>query len=121
MVANSEPPTEASPLLQTTQETPKPAPKWSFQVQAPRHIVLLLALLILSLATGGALMTVPTTRILEDILCHRYYGDLQGRNGSIDEKLCKVDDIQSDLAYLNGLISALEATVGMLFIHLFSA
>jgi len=56
------------------------------------------------------LMVVPTTRILEDIICHHYY-DVQGLS-EIDEKLCKIDEIQSQLAYLNGLISMLEAVFG---------
>ncbi|RFU29458.1 hypothetical protein B7463_g6868, partial [Scytalidium lignicola] len=54
---------------------------------------------------------VPITRILEDIICRRYY-DLPHE---IDEKLCKIDVIQSQLAYINGTLSTLEAAVGLFF------
>jgi hypothetical protein len=58
---------------------------------------------------------VPMTRILEDILCHRYYDGLQGRrgDGDIDEGLCKTDGIQSEIAYLLGIMSTVEALFSM--------
>jgi hypothetical protein len=57
------------------------------------------------------MMIVPMTRILEDVICHRHY-DPQGQGGSIDERICKINMIQSELAYLNGLVSVVEAIVG---------
>ena len=66
-------------------------------------------------ATSGGLSAAPVTRILEDNLCRQYYDGIRQAGSPIDEKLCKVDEIQSKLAYLNGLLSTFEAIVGMLF------
>jgi MFS transporter, PCFT/HCP family, solute carrier family 46 (folate transporter), member 1 len=114
MAADPNMPTEASPLLEERRETSRPSSRAPFQARTPRSIVLLLSLNILCLATGGSLLIVPVTRILEDILCHGYYDGLHGQDDSIDERLCKIDAIQSELAYLNGILSMIEATIGML-------
>ena len=90
-----------------------PPSKYWFQVQRPRTIAVLLSFLIFLLCVAVSLTTVPTTRILEDALCHMHY-DVEG-TAEIDEKLCKDDAIQSQLAYLNGLVSMLEAVVGSCF------
>ncbi|KAE9364733.1 MFS general substrate transporter [Stipitochalara longipes BDJ] len=103
---------EAAPMLGERDEDHPPPSKYWFQVQRPRTIALLLSFLIFLLCVAAALMTVPTTRILEDALCHIHY-DVSG-TADIDEKLCKDDAIQSQLAYLNGLISMLEAIVGLI-------
>lgn len=107
---------EASPLLQQTRETNDIFSRWRLRVEKPRQIVVTLAIVILILACGGALMVVPQTRILEDILCHQFYGDVAGLGGEIDENLCKNDSIQSKLAYLNGILTTMEAVVGMLLV-----
>lgn len=88
---------------------PPPSKYW-FQVQRPRTIALLLSILIFILCISTSMILVPTTRILEDAICHKHY-DVEGQ-AEIDEKLCKEDAIQSQLAYLNGLISMLEAIFG---------
>jgi PCFT/HCP family folate transporter-like MFS transporter 1/3 len=103
--------TEATPLLVERDEDSTPPSRWRFQVQRPRTIAVLLSLLILILSTATNLMLVPTTRILEDIICHHHY-EVQGKSEVIDERLCKIDAIQSELAYLNGIISTMEAIVG---------
>jgi PCFT/HCP family folate transporter-like MFS transporter 1/3 len=103
--------TEATPLLVERDDGSTPPSRYWFQVQRPQTIVLLLSLIILVLATASNLMIVPTTRILEDIICHHHY-EVQGQGDVIDEKLCKIDAVQSQLAYVNGLISMMEAIVG---------
>ncbi|EKD13342.1 uncharacterized protein L3040_002797 [Drepanopeziza brunnea f. sp. 'multigermtubi'] len=120
-------PTEESPLLSETRRDPKKTTtttgrgRWwtaRLQVTSPRGIVLILASSLVTISTAGALVVVPTMRILEDILCHRFYGDARGggdAGGEIDERLCKVDSVQSELALLNGLITTLEAAVGFAF------
>ncbi|KAG4434583.1 hypothetical protein IFR05_009939 [Cadophora sp. M221] len=114
MTANSGMPSEATPLLPEAQQTKRPYSTWRFHVTTPRNIVLLLALNILILASAGGLTVVPQTRLLEDILCHRFYGDIKGLS-DIDESMCKIDSIQSELAYINGLTTAVEAVVGLTF------
>ena len=104
---------EAAPMLGERDEDHPPPSKYWFQVQRPRTIVVLLSFVVLLLSMAASLMTVPTTRILEDALCHIHY-DVEG-TAEIDEKLCKDDAIQSQLAYLNGLITMLEAVVGSYF------
>ncbi|KAN0099811.1 MFS general substrate transporter [Hyaloscypha variabilis] len=103
---------ESTPMLGARDEDHPPPSKYWFQVQRPRTIAILLSLLIFILCIAASLLTVPTTRILEDALCHIHY-DVEG-TADIDEKLCKDDAIQSQLAYLNGLVSMLEAVVGLL-------
>ena len=101
---------EATPMLGERDEDHPPPSKYWFQVQRPRAIVLLLSFSIFILCTATSMMLVPTTRILEDAICHKHY-DVEGQ-ADIDEKLCKKDEIQSQLAYLNGIISMLEAVFG---------
>lgn len=101
---------EGAPLLVERNEDHPPRAKYWYQVERPRTIVILISVLIFILATSGQVMTVPQTRLLESALCSQYY-DVQGQK-EIDEKLCKIDEIQSQLAYLNGLISMLEAIFG---------
>ncbi|KAK0123872.1 hypothetical protein ONS95_008865 [Cadophora gregata] len=114
MTASRGTPSEATPLLPESQQPERPSATSRFHVTTPRYIVLLLALNILILASAGGLTVVPQTRLLEDIFCHRYYGDVKGL-GDIDESLCKIDSIQSELAYVNGLTTAVEAVVGLTF------
>lgn len=77
------------------------------------RVTTLLSLMVFFFATSGALANVPVTRILEDRLCREYYGaDRHLAAQPIDEDLCKIDGIQSELAYLNGLLYTFESVVG---------
>ncbi|KAM4068169.1 major facilitator superfamily protein [Hirsutella rhossiliensis] len=79
----------------------------------PQTIVLLLSLLVLFLSCSDSLSAVPSTRLLEDAICRRY----TVRNATeapIDEQSCKADSVQSELAYLKGLMDTLEAAIGLL-------
>ncbi|OWP06646.1 hypothetical protein B2J93_5125 [Marssonina coronariae] len=116
MTVVSKAPGEATPLLTGSRQNPqRTTSAWKFQVTSPRGITIIVAFAFVILGSGGTLVIVPTTRILEDVLCHRFYDTLDGRNGAIDEKLCKRDEIQSELAYLTGLIASVEAAVGFAF------
>ncbi|KAK2623992.1 hypothetical protein QTJ16_006626 [Diplocarpon rosae] len=116
MTVVSEAPSEATPLLTASRPSPKKTTAvWECQVTSPRGITIVVALISVVLGSAGALVVVPRTRILEDVLCHRFYGNLDVRNGAIDERLCKHDEIQSELAYLTGLITSIEAVVGFAF------
>ena len=86
--------------------------------QKRKRIVFLLALAIFCFATSNGLSETAVMRISEDNLCRRYYASKGRSDKSIDEQLCKVEDVQSALAYLNGFQSALDATVGTLRLHL---
>ncbi|EXV03388.1 MFS transporter [Metarhizium robertsii] len=87
-----------------------------FQARRPRTIYFLLSLMVFGLSFSGSLGDVPVTRLIEDNLCQRYYAarlDGATRHNKIDESLCKSDEIQSQLAYLNGLLPMIEAVVGL--------
>jgi hypothetical protein len=81
----------------------------------PKRTVWLMSLLILFSAGAGSLVSVPQTRLLEDVLCHRYYQDPYGPSTPIDESLCKNAVIQSELAYIMGLSDTVDAITGRLF------
>jgi PCFT/HCP family folate transporter-like MFS transporter 1/3 len=102
---------EEAPLLDQVHDESIP-PRPSFQARSSRVAILIFAFIIFCLALGGSLAIVPTTKLLEDILCYHYYENKQKKGGNISETLCKVDAIQSELAYLRGLLSTLEAVIG---------
>lgn len=94
----------------------KHAGRWAFaahiQAQKPKTIVLLLALLMFSIVTSGMLIMMPIFRLVEDTVCHRYYK--KDPSEKIDERLCKVDGVQSELAYLGGWAALLHSVVGLM-------
>jgi PCFT/HCP family folate transporter-like MFS transporter 1/3 len=81
----------------------------------PIRTVWLMSLLILFLAGSGSLLSVPQTRLVEDVLCRQYYQDAYGPSEPIDEHLCKNAAIQSELAYIMGFSDTVDAITGTLF------
>ena len=98
-----------------------PAPEHGIIIEMPSErprrmshqtVILLLTLIILLAACGDQLMDSPQTRIIESIICYRYYeqqdsskihvGAGPGAVGGVAEILCKVDAVQEDLAMLRG-------------------
>ncbi|ROW15669.1 hypothetical protein VPNG_02111 [Cytospora leucostoma] len=98
---------EATPLISDNEHT-GPA-----RQTHPQRTVALTSLLILFLAGAGSLCRVPETRLLEDVLCHRYYKDVFRGGDTIDERLCKADQVQSELAYILGASSTTDAVTGL--------
>jgi hypothetical protein len=97
---------EDAPLLQDTYPPAFIAYPSSFlhlrEATSPRTIIAILFALIFILSFGGNLMTVPSMRLYEDIMCHHYYNGLQDERhiayeGHIDEELCKVEEVQNEL------------------------
>lgn len=85
-------------------------------VHDPQAIVLIICTIIGVVSMAGGFQAIAATRIFEDILCRKYYQGTLNLEEPIDEDLCKVDAIQSELAYLfavsisiTGLASALMA------------
>jgi len=61
-----------------------------------------------------SLIAAPITRLLEDILCRRYYALSPSTSAEgPDEQTCKVVQIQSQLAWLTAMLKGLDAVVGM--------
>lgn len=69
-------------------------------------------LLIVASATGFA--NVPLTRIVEDVICHQYYVHNHSLEEPIDEKLCKLEAIQSKVAFIFAITGMSEAVVAFL-------
>ncbi|GKT41448.1 efflux pump ustT [Colletotrichum spaethianum] len=65
-------------------------------------------------AGSGGLGTIPITRLVEDIVCREYYGVLHSGKGDvpIDEGQCKEDVIQSKVAMIFAVYTALQAIIG---------
>jgi hypothetical protein len=71
------------------------------------------------LTSGNALMSVPGTRIFEDIICHHFYEKSSDQIGSIrrdiiDEDQCKGKEVQAELATLKGVWAMIDAIPGNL-------
>ena len=73
---------------------------------------MLLAVLMFTLTTSGMLMLIPILRLMEDAICHVHYG--KSRWEPIEERLCKVDGVQKELAYLGGIAAMIGSTVGLI-------
>ncbi|KAK4145118.1 general substrate transporter [Dichotomopilus funicola] len=82
-----------------------------FQATQPRTIVILLAVLMFCVATSGMLILIPLFRLLEDAVCHVHYGVPRGE--PIDERRCKGDDVQQELAFLGGVAAMVNSFVGL--------
>ncbi|KAI0404698.1 major facilitator superfamily domain-containing protein [Xylaria palmicola] len=80
-----------------------------------RHggIVAILCAVLFVASSSGGFHNMSATRIFEDILCRRYYGRVRGDGQPIDEEMCKVDAIQSELAYLFAVQNSLNAAVSL--------
>ncbi|KAI6782389.1 putative membrane protein-like protein [Emericellopsis cladophorae] len=76
----------------------RPTSKW--HVRSPRAIVLVIASINFVLVMSGLMLLLPVYRLIEDALCHAHYHD--DSPGLIDEMKCKVDQVQSRLAFLLG-------------------
>ncbi|KAJ5613356.1 Major facilitator superfamily domain general substrate transporter [Penicillium lagena] len=84
------------------------------------RLKVILFAMILMVEVGFAFLEGPMVRIFEAIACRQYYGEVDpskiGANGQVPEKLCKLPDIQSELAavkgyhvFFDGLMTALLA------------
>jgi hypothetical protein len=80
--------------------------------------VYLCSLFILFYDFPSFMRVAPKLRMYELALCRDYYREVDpsviGKNGTVDEKLCKLPVIQSNLANLRGIIGFLEAIPGAL-------
>ena len=88
-------------------------------------IVFILTVFMSVFTIGGYMLVIPLTRVYEDIICHRYYEALKGTmhvdlNEYLDERNCKKDEIQSELAFVNGILHALSAVPGSYQLHCIS-
>ncbi|OQD70192.1 hypothetical protein PENDEC_c025G04415 [Penicillium decumbens] len=84
------------------------------------RLKLILFAMVLSVEVGFSFLEGPMVRILESIACRQYYTVADptkiGANGQVPEDLCKVSEVQAELAavkgyhmFFDGLLSALMA------------
>lgn len=87
-------------------------PLLRFQISSPRAVVFTLSLLKFSITTSVALLMIPMLRLIEDDICHKHYRLPHAEK--ISEMKCKVDEVQTAVAWLFGWQSLLGAVVNML-------
>lgn len=99
---------------EASRQTGKPGTRglWStsrYQVSSPNAVVGLLSCTIFCLALSGTMSLIPMGRLIEDAVCRKYYG----ASDPVDEKRCKVDEVQTELAWLGGLFVLIDSVIGM--------
>ncbi|RYP92933.1 hypothetical protein DL770_000983 [Monosporascus sp. CRB-9-2] len=74
--------------------------------RAPKGAIWPLLALLLAVQLAWSLYQLPLNRVVERRLCREYYGThdptMVGPDGSVDEELCKNDEIQQGLAWVLG-------------------
>lgn len=91
---------------------PHGAAQWlalRYQVSSPNAVVGLLSTIIFVMALSGTMSLIPLGRLIEDAVCRKYYGS----SDPVDEKLCKVDEVQTELAWLGGLYVVIDSAIGI--------
>jgi hypothetical protein len=83
-----------------------------FQAKKRKTIIALLALLMFIMVMSGMLILIPIFRLMEDAICHIHYD--KPRSEPIEERLCKVDGVQKELAYLGGISAMINSIVGLI-------
>ncbi|KAI1207843.1 major facilitator superfamily transporter [Annulohypoxylon truncatum] len=77
----------------------------------PKLAIAPLLVLILLVNLSASLYQLPLNRIIERRLCRDYYNlhdpSVIDNDGNIDEKLCKIDDVQKSLAWVVGIMETL--------------
>jgi hypothetical protein len=77
-------------------------------VHSGGHSIWPLLLLLAFVYLSSVLYTLPLNRVVELCLCQEYYERFDPsriqRDGTIPEKLCKIDEVQQQLAWLQGIM-----------------
>ncbi len=82
-----------------------------FQAQRRTSVIALLAVLMFAITTSGMLILIPIFRLVEDAICHVHYDKPLAE--PIEERLCKVEGVQKELALLGGVSAVLNSVVGL--------
>ncbi|KAF3387393.1 putative lysophosphatidic acid:oleoyl-CoA acyltransferase [Penicillium rolfsii] len=103
-----------------TRPVPATAPGPTSASKITFRLKLILFAMVLAVEVGFAFLEGPMVRVMESIACRQYYSVADptkiGANGQVPEELCKVAEIQAELAavkgyhmFFDGLLSALMA------------
>lgn len=85
------------------------AARW--QVKSRKSIVRTIAVVQCAIIGTGMLLLIPLYRLIEDSVCHVYYGD--DSLDMIDEMKCKTDEVQAQMAYLLGWLGLFHSIMSM--------
>ena len=79
--------------------------------QKPIHTIILLTFIKGAVIASALLLLMPISRLIEDAFCHEHYG--KELDEPIDERECKVDDVQTKLAFVGALGMLIGAVIGL--------
>lgn len=82
------------------------------QVQSPRAVIFTLSCLKFVILGSGLLVMMPMVRLLEDAFCHQHYGKDPAE--PIPEMECKIDEVQTRLAYLGGIGAVIASVITLI-------
>lgn len=77
-----------------------------------RTIILLLSAIAMVVCMATGFLQIPLTKVVENAVCRQYYNQAQSLEAPIDEKLCKVPEVQSKMAYIFATVDVCEAIAG---------
>ncbi|KAH8427084.1 putative MFS transporter [Aspergillus melleus] len=81
------------------------------------RLMVTLFTMILAVEVGLVMAHGPVTRIYESIVCREYYAQYDPTqipsNGQVDEELCKVKDVQSELAAVKGYMEFFDGILSI--------
>lgn len=104
---------EDAPFLASASNTPGPQPETKPRHETARdasviglRLKVTLFAMVLAVEVGFAFLEGPMVRIMEAIACRQYYGQTDptkiGANGQVPEEMCKVAEVQAELAAVKG-------------------
>ncbi|PQE05037.1 major facilitator superfamily transporter protein [Rutstroemia sp. NJR-2017a BBW] len=97
------PPLSSSSTTHEQRYVPHPPPSHSNTT-----ILKLICGILFLAASATGLINVPLTKLVEDAVCRQYYG-----RPDIEEQLCKLETIQSDVAFIFARMGVCEAVVAL--------
>ncbi|KAM0258787.1 hypothetical protein ACHAQJ_003629 [Trichoderma viride] len=83
-----------------------------WQAKTTKTIVRTIAFLEFTIVGSGMLLLIPLYRLIEDSVCHVYYGD--DSLDLIEEMKCKTDEVQAQMAYLLGWLGLFHSMMSLL-------
>ena len=117
---------ESSPLLPPTTDYEDNTLR-SRTRQSWEKVMMLVLAVVLLVSLGDQWQESPHARIMESVICYRYFEKVDqsklligrdqigpGAIGGVAEMLCKADDVQSELAMLRGWQSMFDGLPGLL-------
>lgn len=82
------------------------------------RLLITLFAIVLAVEMGLSMSDSPMVRIYESITCRKYYLEQDpgqiGADGQVQEELCKVKDVQTELAAVKGYMECFDGLLSML-------